>query len=105
MDRLGRKAAIDRLVDHTLESIHQDPDGEMLRAILRNGFRGFERLSGPSLEAELNMRGLRVDSDLRGVEEDTELDSMDGPEGELARDLGEMVVPSHFRTTVLEDAD
>jgi hypothetical protein len=62
--RFGREAAINQLIEHTLESIHQDPDGQILRAMVRRGFLGFEELTDSRLEAELRSRGLSGAVDL-----------------------------------------
>ena len=98
--RFGREAAINQLIDHTLASIHQDPDGEILREMVRRGFLGFERLTDSRLEAELQMRGLSAAVPKQLLDEEEA-----EPADELEREIGEIVVPRFLRNPAEEGAD
>jgi hypothetical protein len=98
--RFGRQAAIDQLVDHTLESIHQDPDGELLREMVRRGFFGFEGLTDSRLEAELQMRGLSS-APLPQTHDDEEAEDEPSDEHEII----DILSPRLLRSPAEEGAD
>ena len=72
---LTRDAVVSKLMNHVLESIHQDASGEVLRGILRHGFPGFERMTDSQLDSELQLRGLAEGPLLSAREDDDDSDS------------------------------
>jgi hypothetical protein len=56
---LDREVLLEQLIAHAAETIRADPESSWLRLILRKGFAGFETMSGPQLERELQLRGLQ----------------------------------------------
>ena len=96
--RFGREAAINQLIDHTLESIHQDPDGELLREMVRRGFLGFEGLTDGGLQAELQMRGLSAVAPAQILDEEE-------AEPEDEQEIGEILAQRFVRSSAEEGAD
>ena len=89
---LTREGAVLRLVNHTLEWIHQDATGEVLRGMLKYGFTGFETMSDRQLDSELELRGLSEPGSL-SIGEDEDPDGEDFDAGE--QEIGELA-PSPF---------
>jgi hypothetical protein len=92
---MQRKEMIRRLTEATLESALNDPDMAWLRAMLVQGFSGYECMTDAALAREMQMRGLLEFDEPEPEEDFDDEEEDDDDEDERVVMLAEMIAIPH----------